>query len=116
MQHERLVSFLLRVGVATVFLYAAVAATLEPQAWLGFFPEFVRQFLPAALLLKLFSLYELAIALWLLSGKKILVPAVLATVTLGVIVVVNITLLDIVFRDIAILFAALALVFFARRN
>jgi len=116
MKHERLVSFLLRVGVATVFLYAAIAATLDPSSWIGYFPQFVRELFPVAILLTLFSLYELIIALWILSGKRILIPAILAAVTLGAIIVTNITLLDVVFRDVAIFFAALALVFFERRR
>lgn len=116
MKYERLVSFLLRAGVATVFLYAAVAATLEPTAWVGFFPQFLRALIPDRVLLTLFSLYELTLGLWVLSGRKTFYAGLLASATLLAIIVVNITLLDIVFRDIAIFFAALALVFFNRRS
>jgi len=114
MIHKKLVSFLLRVGVATVFLYAAVAATLDPSAWIGFFPQFVRNLIPGTALLILFSAYEIALGLWILSGRKTFYAGLFAAATLLAIIVVNITLLDIVFRDIAIFFAALALIAFHR--
>lgn len=98
-----------------MFLYAAVAATLEPTAWVGFFPQFLRALIPDKILLTLFALYELGLGLLVLSGRKTFYAGLLASATLLAIIITNITLLDIVFRDIAIFFAALALVFFNRR-
>ena len=109
MKNERLARLLLRVGLALVFLYAAVASTLDPSSWVGFLPAFLRNLIPQALLLSLFSLYQVGLGLWLLSGKKIYAAGILASVTLAAIIVSNITLLDVVFRDVAIFFAALAL-------
>lgn len=107
--HEQLVSFLLRTGLAVAFLYAAVSSFLDPPAWIGFFPAAVRQFFPAQALLILFSLYEIGLALWLLSGRFIRQVAMAALVTLVLIILTNITLLDILFRDLSILAAAAAL-------
>ncbi len=109
MNNMRLVSFLLRVGVASVFLYAAVSAFLSPYSWVGFFPVWMRGIVSDELLLNGFGVCQLATALWVLSGKKLFWSSMLSNVLLFLIVVVNIGALDIVFRDIAILFASLAL-------
>ncbi len=110
-KNERLVSFFLRVGLAVVFLYAAIASFLEPDNWVGFLPHFLKALFPARLLLGGFSVYEIILSFWLLSDKKIFPAAVLAALTLFFIIVPNLTpsLFDIVFRDVAILSSAIAL-------
>lgn len=107
--NKKLVSFLLRAGLACVFLYAATASLLEPSSWVGFIATQLRNILPEKLLLSGFSLYEIALSLWLLSGKKIFVSAIVSGITLSLIIFQNIMSLDIVFRDLAILSGALAL-------
>ena len=109
MQNEKLVSFLLRLGLASVLLYASLASILDPNSWIGFLPEKMREMFPAATLLTIFSIYEIVLALWLLSDYKIFYAALLAALTMAAVVVTNIQQLDIVFRDVAILFSALAL-------
>lgn len=109
MRNEKLALFLLRLGIASVFLYAAIAAYLEPQNWIGYIPQFLRNIFPANILLVLFGSYEVILSLWLLWGKKLLYPSILSVLTFIAIIIANITQLDIVFRDIAILFAALSL-------
>ncbi|MDP6527631.1 MAG: hypothetical protein QF858_02005 [Candidatus Pacebacteria bacterium] len=54
------------------------------------------------------------IALWLLSGKKIFIPSVLAALYLAGIIVFNFAQIDVIFRDVSILAMALALVFTTR--
>jgi len=109
MKYFLLVSFLLRAGLATVFLYAAVSAFLNPQSWVGYFPAFITTlFSPNALLIA-FSVYEIVLALWLMSGIRPMYAAITAAATLVAIIIGNLTLMDIVFRDVAIFFAALAL-------
>src|SRR3989344_3226532 len=109
MKNEKLALFLLRLGIASVFLYAAIAATLEPFNWIGYLPQFLRSIFPAETLLRLFSAYQIALSLWLLWGKRLLYPSILSVLTFISIIIANINQLDIVFRDIAILFAALSL-------
>ena len=110
-QHrDALISFFLRTGLVVVFLYAAISSFLDPVAWEGFLPQWLRLLIPAAILLPLFSIYELVLAGWLLSSKKTFYAAILGGLTLLVIIVSNISALDIVFRDLAIFFSALALV------
>ena len=112
----RLTSFFLRVGLATVFLYAAIAAFLDPNAWIGFLPAFLRQWIPNAPLLTAFSVYELALALWLLTNWKTSLAATCAALTLAAIIITNIGAFDILFRDVAIFFAALALLTLDRQR
>jgi len=104
------VSFILRIGLAFAFLYPAVAAFLEPVAWIGYFPQFVKDIIPnETLLLNLFGLTEVVIALWLLWGKYIFYPSVIAAVMLVTIVIFNWGGLDVVFRDLSIVAMAVAL-------
>lgn len=114
MKNEKLALFLLRLGIASVFLYAAIAATLEPSNWIGYLPQFLRSIFPAETLLRLFSAYQVVLSLWLLWGKKIFWASLLSILTFIAIITVNIGSLDIVFRDIAILFAALSLAVVSR--
>lgn len=109
MHNERLISFLIRAGIATAFLYAAIAAFLEPFSWVGFLPTWIEAIIPRTAVLSLFSTYEVALALWLLSGKHAFRASACAAATLFCIIIFNIGSLDILFRDVPILFAALAM-------
>src|SRR5476651_978209 len=109
MENSKLVTLLLRLSIASVFLYAAVAATLQPLNWIGFIPEIFYKIAPASTLLLGFSFYQLILALWILSGKKSFYSSLLAAITLLGIIVANWGDIDILFRDFAIFFAAAAL-------
>ena len=75
------------------------------------FPGFLRDLFPgnATLLLYGFGITEIIIALWILIGRNAFIPSILASLYLSAIVIFNIALLDIVFRDISILAMTLAL-------
>lgn len=107
--YTNLASFILRVALAVPFLFAAIDATLQPEAWIGFMPSFFRNLLPEAWLLAAFSLHQAGLTFWLLSGWKTKEAAMFATLTLLAITAANITVLEIVFRDIGLLLAAVAL-------
>lgn len=102
-----LVSFFLRGGVGIVFLYAAISATFNPSAWLGFVPLWIEYIIPAGAFLTLFSIFQLLLAGWLFSGRKTFHAGVLASITMFAITVANIQALDIVFRDFAIFLMAI---------
>jgi len=104
-----LVSFLLRLGLAVAFLYAAVAAILDPTSWVGFIPLWLRDIIPGDIFLIIHSVGEIVLALWLLSGKRTYLAALLASAAMFFIIIFNFGALDIVFRDVAILFMAIAL-------
>lgn len=109
MNHQKLVIVLLRVSIAVVFLYAAIGATLQPFEWIGFIPQVAERIAPAKTLLVGFSLFQLFLAIWVLSGWKQFFSAGLAALTLLAIIIADWGDLTVLFRDFAIFFAALAL-------
>ena len=100
---------LLRSGLAVIFLYAAISSFANPQDWVGYLPPIIRNNLDAHLMLKFFSVYEVLLASLLLLGLYTRYVALLCAVTLGGIVASNFSLFAITFRDIALIFSALAL-------
>ncbi len=102
-------SFLLRIGLAIAFLYAGVSSLLQPDAWISFFPNFLLTIAPGKILLVLFTLYQFGLGLWLLSGTKAYYSGLVSMITLLMIIGSNVLVLDIVFRDIALLFSSLSL-------
>ncbi|MEK6850297.1 MAG: hypothetical protein AABX85_01850 [Nanoarchaeota archaeon] len=102
-------SFLLRIGLAIVFLYAGIAAFLSPDGWVGFVPGFVSNVISPYYFLHIHSIFNILLALWLISNKKVFYASIISSCALIAIILFNYTALDIVFRDISILFAAIAL-------
>ena len=110
MQNPKLVHILLRISIASVFLYAAIGATLQPQNWLVYIPLQLQTLVPGPLFLTAFSLFQLLLSIWLLSGWKSFYAALIAALTFLGIISANFTALDILFRDFALFFVAIALV------
>jgi uncharacterized membrane protein YphA (DoxX/SURF4 family) len=106
---SRLAPLLLRVGLAIVFLYAAISSLISPSDWAGYLPAFIKDILPTTIVLGIFSVIELLLAAWLLSGVYVRFAALICGAMLVGIIVSNFSLLPISFRDIGLLFAALAL-------
>src|SRR5215469_16412454 len=114
MNTRKTVRWLLRISIASVFLYATIAATLQPGNWVSYFPLFLTHMFSPYLLLHGFSLFQALLAVWILTGWKGFYAGLVSSVTLIAIIVANLTVIDILFRDIAIFFAALALALDAR--
>jgi uncharacterized membrane protein YphA (DoxX/SURF4 family) len=110
-RHPNMASLFLRVGLAVVFLYAAISSFVSPSDWIGYLPTFVRSIFPATVVLGVFSVIELILAAWLLSGVYVRLAALICSIMLLGIVLSNFSLLPISFRDIGLIFAALALLF-----
>jgi len=110
MQNPKAVSLLMRIGVASTLLYAALASFAAPENWIGYFPPFIRALVPGQVLLTFFSIYELIVGIWLLSNWKVIISASLSALTMLGIIFFNFNALDIVFRDFAILATSLAIV------
>lgn len=104
-------SLLIRVGLAAVLLYASVSSYITPADWIGYLPRFLTEHVSGTLLLHVFSVYELLLAVWLLSGIYIKHVAILAALTFSGIILTNTGLLAVTFRDITMVFASLALLF-----
>lgn len=100
---------ILRWGLAFVFFYAAIASLVNPDNWIGYFPSFLLGILPDKLLLTAFSLYEIVLAALLFVGRKLAWASLFAAITLAGITVFNLGVLDVVFRDVGLTLAALAL-------
>lgn len=109
MNREKIASVVLRIGVAFAFLYAGIAGFLDPEAWVGWFPKFMRDIVPQFTLLTGWGIFEIFIALWILSGKKIFTPSLLASLSLAGLILTNLGAMDIIFRDVTILAATIAL-------
>jgi len=103
-------SWLLRIGVAFAFLYPPINAISNPDSWIGYFPPFLlNSGIPSEVLLHGFGVIEVVIALWILSGWKIVWPSLLAAVMLVGIIIFNIPQFEVLFRDVSIALMALAL-------
>lgn len=112
MRRELLAHALLRIGAAFALLYPPIAAVFDPVSWLGYFPHLIRALpIDSLVLLHGFGIIEVALALWILSGWMIRVPALIATLMLVAIVAFNLAQIDIVFRDLSIAAVTLALAF-----
>jgi len=105
---------ILRWALAFVFFYAAVASLREPSVWAVYLPQFLTSIISTRLLISGFAVYELALTVWLFSGRKLAWSSMLAAITLFVITLCNLSILDITFRDIGLALAALALFDLAR--
>lgn len=109
LQDQNLPALLLRVGLAVVFVYAAVQSLMHPSEWVGYLPGFLIDHMSAELLLKVTSIFELILAVWLVSGVYVRYAALLSAALLAGIVLTTLDLLIVSFRDIGLVFAALAL-------
>ncbi|HVX24394.1 MAG TPA: DoxX family membrane protein [Candidatus Saccharimonadales bacterium] len=108
-KQAQLTPLLLRFGLAFVFAYAAIGSLMHPSVWIGYLPSFLLHMQHAGSLLKLFAIYEIILALWLLSGWWVRYAALLTTASLLGIVLAQPADLMITFRDVGLMFMALAL-------
>ena len=109
--NPRVAQWLLRGGLAFVFLYAGFSGLREPMMWVGYMPPFLGSGDQAVMMVKLFSFVELLLALWLISGLYVRYAALLAVGMLAGITVFNLEALVITFRDVGLTAMAAALFF-----
>jgi len=99
-----------------LFFYAAVAALITPAAWVGFFPNWTRVMVSGQILIYLFSLWQIILAIWIISGKRLFSSALAAAITLLLIIVSNVEFFDVIFRDFYLLASALLLTALSRQE
>jgi len=110
MNINKKIDWLLRIGVGFAFLYPPISAIFNPFAWIGYFPLFVTNIFPDAIvLLHIFGVIEVIVGLWILSGKNIFIPSAVAALMLAGIIIFNFSQMDVLFRDVSILLMAVAL-------
>jgi len=105
----QLTSLLLRLGLATVFTYAAISTLRQPDTWIGYLPTFIEKMRSAIDIVRFFAVVEILLSVWLLSGKYVRYAALLSASMLLGIVFSQPSQLITTFRDIGLMFMALAL-------
>jgi uncharacterized membrane protein len=105
---DRRGTWLLRGGLAFVFLFAGSAMVLHPEAFAKYVPGLV----PGAavtVVLHLFAAFEVVLAAGLLSRRHVYAAAVVSALTLVTITLLNLDAFDVLFRNVAIACAAASL-------
>lgn len=105
---EQLPSWLLRAGLAFVFLYAGTAMVLRPEAFTKYVPTLAGGS-ATNFLLYVFAVYEVMLAVALLTRRHTYAASVAAVLTLAGITLANLDSFDVLFRNVAIACAAAAL-------
>lgn len=109
MRFTGIADLLLRIGLAFAFLFPPANALMDPYSWVGYFPQFMHNASTDMIVLHVFGAVEVVLALWILSGRKIFVPCIIAAAVLLLIVIFNAGDFQILFRDVSIALMALAL-------
>lgn len=117
------VSILLRFAVGLPFLYAGVDSLRHPELWRGFMPHWLLDIVAQmpggmdgeATFLTVFAVFEIILAVWLFTGVRTKLAAMLSTFVLLVITLTNLGQFQLIFRDVGLFFAALALVALERK-
>jgi uncharacterized membrane protein YphA (DoxX/SURF4 family) len=101
--------WLLRAGLAFVFAYAAYESFMTPDAFFRYIPDFMQSLIPTNIFLPLFGTAEIILVVWLLSDWKVKYASLIAFALMLGIVFFNFEYFNILFRNVAIASAALAL-------
>lgn len=106
----------LRLGLIFVFVYVPVASYLDPGAYYHYLPNWVTSLVPPTIALDLLGVFELTLSAWLIWGRWLFVPSLLAAAALLGIIAFNMSSFSVVFRNVTIIFAALALASLSRQR
>jgi uncharacterized membrane protein YphA (DoxX/SURF4 family) len=107
--------FIIRLGLAIVFLWFGISKILQPESWIAWLPTWIEQ-LPISTTTHLIlqGIAEAILGVLLLLGLFTRLAAAIAAILL-VAVIITIGYNDIAIRDLAILSIAIAL-FFNKHN
>jgi len=106
----------LRIGLAITLIYPAFGALLNPIAWSGFVPFWIKTVVDVKIFLFLFSFFEIVLVGWLVWGKKLYFASLIFAGLMFAITIFNLAAFEIIFRDIGLGFAALALAVLTRNK
>lgn len=107
--------YFLQYGLAFVFLYVAVAGFIAPSNWVGFIPSWLSGFGDPIMMLYGHLVLDAVTGMWLVINVKPRWAAILASINLVGIIAVNLSALDIIFRDVGLLCMAIALAYIGKR-
>lgn len=112
---EQLPWWLVRAGLAFVLSYAATSSFFHPETFARYFPSFM----PATWateLLPVFAVFEMLLAVGLMTDRFTYPASMLAGLTMVAIVVVNPDVFNVLFRNVAIACGAFALALQSRQE
>ncbi len=117
MEPQKTASLILRLGIAFSFIYVAISAFLNPTNWIGFIPDFATLGLMSKeTFLMTHVVIDLILGLWLIWGKKTFYASIISAIFIFGIIIFNLGSLDILYRDITIFLAAVALAVLSYRS
>ena len=114
LDRANLAELLLRLGLSFAFFYAGIAALAQPDSWAGFVPAWIGSVIAIGMFLKIHAVVQILLAAAILLLPNPFYPALLAAGAMAGVVISNLAIMDVVFRDISIMFAALALASLSR--
>lgn len=112
---EQLPSWLLRAGLAFVLSYAATSSFFHPETFARYFPSFMPGTW-ATELLPVFAVFEMLLAVGLMTERWTYAASMLAGLTMVAIIALNPGAFDVLFRNVAIACGAFALAVQSRRE
>jgi len=92
-----------------VFGYAATAMLVDPEPFARYLPAPIARLPGAAVMLRAFAIFELLVVAGLLSDRFVRLAALASAATVTGIVALNLDAFDVLFRNVAIATAGLAL-------
>ncbi len=101
----------LRIGFCFIYLYAAIESQLNPDNFLKYIPEMVKNLINPSTFLLTFSVFEIFLASWFLSGIKTKYAGIISFFLMTLIIFPNFVYFSVLFRNVSIAMASLALVF-----
>lgn len=108
---KRLPFLFLKIGIAFVFLYAAIFVSGNAQTGGKYVPSFVTAIIPLPLFLLVFGIFEALLAVWIVTGKLRFYSGLIAAIVLIGITAIDYTYFNVTFRNVAIICACLAFAF-----
>lgn len=109
LDQEKAAILLLRLGLAFVFSFAAFTALTHPENYFKYVPTFISNLVPINLFLLVHGIGEILLSIWLLTGKWTFWAAFASAILLFIVTLANLTEINILFRNVAIITGALAL-------
>ncbi len=109
MRIHHLSTHILQFGLAFVFIYAAIQIFLNPEGFVHYTPEIIFKFMSLEVFMYTFATFEILLSLWIISGKKMIYSSLIAASIMALVIVFNLDLFIVLFRNVAIMCCALAL-------
>lgn len=101
--------WLLRLGIAFVYGYLAAEMYFLPAGFLKYIPQLMQRTIPMDIFLLTVAVFHAFLVLWFISGWHTEYPAIISIFLMIGIIIPNLEFFDVLFRNVAIAAASLAL-------